>query len=140
MADTFTDLEKYEQAWGNSASIIATTHEFLKKRGIDPADLTQFLGETFVSSWQEARGDLVKAARFVALNMTSVGCTTETTHEDGKATVNATWSPELDEPAWPVPPKPALVATSAVYEPIMSWLGVDFSWEETSNGIVFRLG
>jgi hypothetical protein len=139
VADEFTDREMYEQAWGNMVSSAAALHEFLTQRSIDPSEFWTFFGETYAPVWAEARGDLKKVAHYVALNLTSVGCTTETTHDGGKATVRATWSGELDDPDWRIPAKPALVEMTSSFGPIMSWLGLNFSWEETSDGMVFHL-
>lgn len=140
VADTFTDREMYEQAWGNMAASTAALREFLHQKGIDHSEFWSFFGETYAPGWAEARGDLKKVAYYIALNMTSYGCTTETTHDDGKATVKATWSGELDDPDLPFPAKPALVESSSAFEAIMSWLGVDLSWEERPDGMVFHLG
>jgi hypothetical protein len=139
VADEFTDREMYEQASGNMVALTAALHEFLKQKGLEPSAFWSFFGETYAPSWAEDRGDLTKVAYYVAPNMTSIGCTTETTHEDGKVTVKAKWPGNLDDPDLAIPPKPALVEMSSSFESIMSRLGINFSDEETSGGMVFHL-
>jgi hypothetical protein len=89
MIDEFSDQEKYQQAWENVVSMVAATHQFLQQRGIDPSEMATFFGQTFASGWSEVRGDLEKIGRYVALNMTSLGCATETNSAEGKVTVTA---------------------------------------------------
>lgn len=138
--DEFTEHEKFEQAWGNNVAALAATHEFLRRRGIDPVELATFFGETHAEGWSESKGDLKRTAYYLALNMATFGFQTETTDQDGTISVTARWSSEHDDPEWPIPVKPALTtALTASFVPIMSWLGVGFSWEETGEGIVFRL-
>lgn len=139
MRDEFTDRELNEQGWGNAVAMLAATHEFLKQRGIDPVELFTFFGQTHAEGWGEARGDLKKIAYYLALNMATFGFSTETIHEDGKVTVRASWSEEHDDPDWPIPVKPALTDMGTSFEPIMSWLGVAYSWQPTEDGLVFSL-
>jgi hypothetical protein len=110
----------------------------LKQRGIDPAELSTFFGQTHAEGWGEARGDLNKVAHYVALNMASFGFSTETTDEDGRVTVMASWSDE--HPDRSIPLRPALTEDlTASFEPIISWLGVTYSWEATDDALVLHL-
>jgi hypothetical protein len=53
--------------------------------------------------------------------------------------VTARWSDDHADPEWPIPVKPALARTPIAFEPIMSWLGVDFSWDADDDGLVLRM-
>ena len=101
MADSFTDAERYEQAAGNMTATAVAAHEFMKQKGVDPAEFWAFFGETYAPGWAGVRGDLTEIARYVALNMTSVGCTTETTRTDAAVTITASWPDDIDDPEWP---------------------------------------
>ena len=137
--DTFPAEEIREQAISNLIATYATTKAFLRDRGIDPLDLERFFGETHAPGWAEAKDDLAKIAHYVALNMQTFGFETETTKADGETTVLARWSEDHGDPDWPFPVKEVLATTPVAFEPIMTWLGVTMSWEETREGLVFHL-
>jgi hypothetical protein len=75
----------------------------------------------------------------VALNLTTLGFATETTHEEGGATVSARWTDDHADPDWPIPVKPALERSPIAFEPIMSSLGVGLTWEIDDGGLVLHL-
>jgi hypothetical protein len=137
--DAFSDQEKLEQAVGNAIAMYVATVAFLEERGVDPAELDRFFGEKHAEGWAEARGDLKQMAHYVALNMATFGFSTDTTHEDGGVVVTARWSDDHADPDWPIPVKPALSRMPIAFEPIMSWLGVDFTWEADDDGLVLRM-
>ena len=128
-----------EQSIGNAIAMYAATRAFLEGKGIDPAELDDFFGETHAPGWADARGNLETIAHYVALNMRTFGFDTEITNGVGTATVTATWSPDHDDPDWPIPVRPALAKSPRTFEPIMEWLGVGFTWDATDEGIVMHL-
>ena len=137
--DEFSQEEKLDQAIGNAIAMFVATGAFLEERGIDPADLDRFFGEAHAEGWAEARGDVKKAAHYVSLNMATLGFQTDTRFEDGGAVVSARWSDDHADPDWPIPVKPALARSPIAFEPIMAWLGVDFSWDADDDGLTLRL-
>jgi hypothetical protein len=139
MMDEFTDAEKLEQAIGNEVAIASATLEFLSKRGIDEAEYLTFIGEMFAPGWSDTAGDLKKIAHYAALNLVTMGCTTETTHEDGGATIMVEMTEMHDDPDWPIPIRPAIRASAIIYDPIMASLGLKYSWEETPKGLTLRI-
>ena len=137
--DGFSERERLEQAIGNMVAMQVTAHDFLRERDIDPAELDRYFGERFAEGWAESRGDVAKIAHDVALNMTTLGFETSTTTSDGEATIHARWTEFHDDPDWPTPVRPALAASGVVFEPIMAWLGVGFSWDADDDGMTFRI-
>ena len=137
--DEFSENEKLDQPIGNAIAMYVATHAFLRQRGIDPGDLDRFFGDQHAEGWADARGDLKKVARYVALNLTSFGFATETTHDEGSATVSARWTDDHADPDWPIPVKPALERSPIAFEPIMSWLGVGYTWETDDAGLMLQL-
>jgi len=131
--------ELLEQAIGNAIAMYTATRAFLEEKGIDPAELDSFFGQTHAPGWAEARGDIGKVAHYVALNLRTFGFDTEVASEVGTVTVTARWSQVHDDPDWPIPVRPALAQSARSFDPIMSWLGIGFTREVSDEGIVLRL-
>lgn len=137
--DEFTDKEKLEQALANEAAIATGVYAFLDQRGIETSELSRFLGELFAPGWADTKGDLEQIAHYAALNMVTMGLATETTIENGRATISVSKTEMHDDPDWPIPVQPAIVQSAVIYEPIMASLGLDYSWEETPEGVLLRI-
>lgn len=136
----FSDREMYEQAAGNCVALVLATDQFLRNRGIDPAEFYRFFGESYVSEWDHRKGDIEATAQSVALNMTSAGFEPSTVAENGGVTVRSGWTDQHDGAEWPTPPKPALErAVPLLFEAPMAHAGVRMTARASSAGLDLQL-
>jgi hypothetical protein len=132
----FSDREMYDQAAANCIAFVVAADEFLRNRGIDPAELYRFFGETYASGWDHRRGDIDATAHSVALNMTSGGFEASIVTENGGVTVQSRWTDQHDGSDWPTPVKPALErAIPLLFEAPMAHVGVRMTPRTSPNGI-----
>jgi hypothetical protein len=132
----FSDREMYNQAAANCIALVVAADGFLRNRGIDPAELYRYFGETYASGWDHRRGDIDATAHGVALNMTSGGFEASIVTENGGVTVRSRWTDQHDGSDWPTPVKPALErAIPVLFEAPMAHVGVRMTERTSSNGI-----
>jgi len=136
----FTDREMYEQAAGNVVAFVVAADAFLRDRGIEPDELYRSFGRSYAPGWDPLRGDVRRAAREVALNLTSGGFETSLTPDRDAVVIRARWTEQHDGEEWPTPVRSVLErATRVLFEAAMTRVGAELTASTSDDGMEFRL-
>jgi hypothetical protein len=136
----FTDREMYEQAAGNMVAFVVAADAFLRDRGIEPEELYRSFGSSYAPGWDPLRGDVPRAGREVALNLTSGGFETSLTPDHDAVVVRARWTEQHDGEDWPTAVRPVLErATPLLFEAAMARIGAELTASSSDQGMEFRL-